>query len=126
MPTPSFCRVERRFHIRESNRQPLPLKLGISPPSSNSLRWGIMELQCCNYCQFPSDFPSNFRSSMTTCHHKLLTRESRILANGWSHSLSIIHNNICNLNHKKSVIRKVPIATLNTICRRQVGGWKTT
>ena len=37
-PTPSFCQVERRFHSREVNRQPLPLDLGISPPSSSSLR----------------------------------------------------------------------------------------
>ena len=32
-----FCQVERRFHIRELNRQPLPRDLGISPPSSSSL-----------------------------------------------------------------------------------------
>ena len=34
----NFCQVERRFHNRESNRQPLPLDLGIFPPSSSSLR----------------------------------------------------------------------------------------
>ena len=33
-----FRQVERRFHSRDSNRQPLPWDLGISPPSSNSLR----------------------------------------------------------------------------------------
>src|SRR5665213_2513971 len=33
-----FHRVERRFHGRESNRQPLPLYLGTFPPSSGSLR----------------------------------------------------------------------------------------
>ena len=32
-----LCQVERRFHSRESNRQPLPWYLGISPSSSNSL-----------------------------------------------------------------------------------------
>ena len=32
-----FYQVERRFHIRELNRQPLPWDLGISPPSSNCL-----------------------------------------------------------------------------------------
>ena len=32
-----FCQVERRLHNWESNRQPLPWDLGISPPSSNSL-----------------------------------------------------------------------------------------
>ena len=31
-----FCQVERRFHSHESNRQPLPWDLGISPPSSGS------------------------------------------------------------------------------------------
>ena len=32
-----FCQVERRFHSQESNRQPLPWDLGISPLSSSSL-----------------------------------------------------------------------------------------
>ena len=32
-----LCVVERRFHRQESNRQPLPRDLGISPPSSSSL-----------------------------------------------------------------------------------------
>ena len=31
------CQVERRFHRHESNRQPLPWNLGISPPSSSNL-----------------------------------------------------------------------------------------
>ena len=31
-----FCQVERRFHNRESNRQPRPWDLGISRPSSSS------------------------------------------------------------------------------------------
>ena len=31
------CQVERRYHSWDSNRQPLPWDLGISPPSSNSL-----------------------------------------------------------------------------------------
>ena len=34
----SFRHVERRFHSQDSNRQPLPWDLGISPPSSDSLR----------------------------------------------------------------------------------------
>ena len=34
----SFHQVERKFHSQDSNRQPLPWNLGISPPSSNSLR----------------------------------------------------------------------------------------
>ena len=32
-----LCQVERRFHTRELNHQPLPWDLGVSPPSSNSL-----------------------------------------------------------------------------------------
>ena len=32
-----FCQVERRFHSWESNRQPLPWDLDISPPSSSCL-----------------------------------------------------------------------------------------
>jgi hypothetical protein len=47
MPTPKhmrlltrqvFGQVERRFHSQESNRQPLPLDLSISPSSFSSLR----------------------------------------------------------------------------------------
>ena len=34
----SFCRVERRFHRWDLNHQPLPWDLGISLPSSDSLR----------------------------------------------------------------------------------------
>ena len=37
-PMSSICQVERRFHSHESNHQPLPWDLGISPPSSSSLR----------------------------------------------------------------------------------------
>ena len=33
----SFCQVERRFHGRKLNRQPLPWDLGFSPPSCNNL-----------------------------------------------------------------------------------------
>ena len=33
-----FHQVERKFHIQDSNRQPLPRDLGISPPSFGSLR----------------------------------------------------------------------------------------
>ena len=36
-PDKFFCQVERRFHSREWNIQPLPWDLGISPPSSSSL-----------------------------------------------------------------------------------------
>ena len=44
--------------------------------------WGIMELKCCNYCHLSRDFASKFQSSMTIFHHKLLTREGRVLAHG--------------------------------------------
>ena len=37
-PDMFFYQIEGRFHSRESNRQPLPWELGISPSPSNSLR----------------------------------------------------------------------------------------
>ena len=37
-PSKFFHRVERRFHSRDSNRQPLLWDLGVSLPSSSSLR----------------------------------------------------------------------------------------
>ena len=46
------------------------------------LFWGITDLQCCNYCHLPSNFSSKLQSSMTIFHHKLLTREVRVLVNG--------------------------------------------
>ena len=76
-----------RFHSRESNHQPLSCDLGISSPSSNSLRlsrtinWGIIDLQRCNYYDLRSIFSSKFQSSMTTSHHKLLIRENRVFVN---------------------------------------------
>ena len=60
--------------------------------------WGTIHLQCCNYCPLRSNFSSKFQSSMTTFHHKLLTREGRVLANEWISS--IIQDNICSLIHK--------------------------
>ena len=62
---------------------------------------GITNLQCCNYCHLPGDLSSKFQSSMTIFHHKLLAREGRVLANGWAHPSSIIHDNICSVIHKK-------------------------
>ena len=38
---------------------------------------------------------------MTIFHHKLLTRENKIVANGLTHPSSIIHDNICSLLHKE-------------------------
>ena len=50
---------------------------------------GIIDLWCCNYYHLPSDFSSKFQSSMTMFYHKLLTREGRVLANGWTHPSSM-------------------------------------
>ena len=36
-PSNFLYQVERRFHSRETNRQPIPWDLGISPPPSNTL-----------------------------------------------------------------------------------------
>ena len=42
-----------------------------------------MDLQCCNYnCHLQSDVASKFESSMTMFHHKLLTKEGKVLAKG--------------------------------------------
>ena len=43
---------------------------------------GLIDLPCCNYCHLPSDFSSKFQSSRTIFHHKLLTRDDIVLANG--------------------------------------------
>ena len=42
-------------------------------------------IDCCKYCHLPSHFPSTIESSMTIFHQKLLTREGRVVANGWTH-----------------------------------------
>jgi hypothetical protein len=70
--------------------------------------WGILNFHCYNYCHLPSAF-----SSITIFHHKLLTREGRVLANGWTHPSSItifVHVFV------RSVIQKVIIVTWNAIC----------
>ena len=46
------------------------------------------------------DFSSKLQLSMTIFHHKLLTREGRVMAQ-WMNS-SIIHDSSCSLIHKKS------------------------
>jgi hypothetical protein len=48
----------------------------------NLLGRGIIDLQWCNYYHLPSDLSSKIQSLVTICHHKLLTREGRISANG--------------------------------------------
>ena len=52
------------------------------------------------------------QSSMTIFHHKLLTREGRVLANRWTHAASMTI--FVNL-FIRSVIYKVTIVTINTI-----------
>ena len=42
-------------------------------------------------------FSSEFQSFMTVFHHRLLTREGRVLADGWKYSSPM---NICSLIHK--------------------------
>ena len=61
-----------------------------------------------NHCNLPSDFSSKFQSFMTTFHQKLLTREGRILANGWTHPSSMT---IFDHLFIKIVIWKVSIVT---------------
>ena len=76
-------------------------------------------LQCCNYCHSPSVFSSTFQSPTTLFHHNLVTREGRVLANGWTHPSSMmvfVHLFI------RTVIRKVTIVTLNTICLECASG----
>ena len=51
--------------------------------------WGFVNLQCCNYCYLPSDVSSKLQSPMTIFHHKLLTREGRVVTNGWTHPSSM-------------------------------------
>ena len=67
---------------------------------------------------------SNFQSSMTIFHHKLLTREDRVLTNEWPHPPS---TTLFDHIFIKSVIQKVTIVTLNTIWRLNVifsvGSW---
>ena len=53
-------------------------------------------------------FSSNFKSSLTIVHHKLLTREGRGLANGLTRPLSMTI-------FIRSVIQKVTIVTSSTI-----------
>ena len=50
---------------------------------------GIIDLQSCKKLSVPSGFSSKVQSSMTTFHHKLLTIEGRVLANGWTHPSSM-------------------------------------
>ena len=79
---------------------------------------GIANLQCCNYYHLSLYYSSKLQSSITILHHKLLTQEGRVLANGWNSS--IIHDNMCPFIHKKCPLRSYHgdikyHMTLNTI-----------
>ena len=66
---------------------------------------GIIDSQCCNYRNFPSGVSSKFQSSMTIFHHKSVTSEGRVLANGWTHPSSMtifVHLFIYKKCHLKS------------------------
>ena len=55
------------------------------------------------------DFSSKLQSSMTIFHHKLLTREGRVTANGWTHPSSMtvfVHLFIRNVIQKVTGVRK--------------------
>ena len=81
---------------------------------------GVIDTQCCNYCHLPSDFSSKFQSSMTIFHHKLMTREGRVLANGCTPP-SIIHDSICSRIHKKCHPKSHHIDTkYHSLCHSQV------
>ena len=71
---------------------------------------GIIDLQFCNYCHLQFDFSSQFQSSMTIFHHKILTKEGR--ANGRTHPSSMTI--FSSLTHKKCH-PKLTNMTLNTI-----------
>ena len=89
------------------NRGIVSPTLNVNPTlfvNSSKKHWGIIGLQCCNYYHLPSDFPSKFQSSMIIVHHKLPTREGRVLTTRWTHpSYMIVFVNL----FIRSVIRKV-------------------
>ena len=62
------------------------------------LRGGI-ELEYCNYYHLLGHLSSKFQSPITIFYHKLLTREDRVLGNGWTHPSSMIM--LFSLIHKK-------------------------
>ena len=82
------------FSVTDSNSlaQYLIVNCGVVSPILNvnptllviprKVLWGVIDLQCHNYCHLPCDFSSNIQSSITIFHHKLLTTEGRVLANG--------------------------------------------
>ena len=65
-----LCEVEGRFHNRESNHQPLPWDLSISPPSSNSLGVVMYQLYSKDLVQDFIELLDNhiFRPPISICH----------------------------------------------------------
>ena len=84
---------------------------------SLQILWGIVDLQCCNYCHLPSKFLSKFQSSVTIFHHKLLRREGR---DGWTHPP---FTTVFVRLFIQSVIQEVTIAALNIIFSVVVVGY---
>jgi hypothetical protein len=73
---------------------------------------GTIDWQCCNFCLLPSDFSSKFKPSTIIFHHKLLTKEGRVLTNECTRPSSMtifVHLFII------SVIRTIAIVALNII-----------
>ena len=87
--------------------------------SSLVKNWGIIDLQCCNYNHFQSDLSSNFEPSTTIFHHKLVTREGRVLAIIHLHHPSsmtiLVHLFIRIVIQKVTIVTYKYHMTLNTI-----------
>ena len=80
--------------------------------------WKFTNLQCCNYCHLPSDFHPSFIHPWQIFHHKLLTREGRVWANGWNYpsSMTIFVKLVQKKFHPKSDHKDIKYhMTLNII-----------
>ena len=67
---------------------------------------GVYKCKVRNYYQLPIGFSSKVQSSMTTFHHKLLTRKCIFLSQ-WMNA-SIIHDNICSLLIRNGIQKSTP------------------
>ena len=88
-----FCQIERRFHNRDLNRQPLSWYSGISPPSSGSLKSSRIIFGFTLRWPFPFTINTKFHLDVTkaktvndaTCPHVddlARTREERERSRG--------------------------------------------
>ena len=70
---------------------------------------GIIDSQCSNYYHLPSDLSFECQPSMTIFHHKLQTREYRVLANGGtnpsSKTIFVTYSQKCHPNSYHSDIK---------------------